>query len=173
MKKLIIATVIALIAFGFCLALDNGGSITHSSLTFFSFKFLIFNLLFLFLSVILGFFGFNIHLGYLLIEIVLSGFFMNLFISNFGLKGLSFFIFYLITCKLVCWFFLLLCSFYIFKIQKNILKKVFQRSFTSQNNIKLYLKKVLVVSFLYAGYIFSLWLLGDKILLMVANYLLF
>lgn len=110
---------------------------------------------------------------FLLYELFSYGYSVAILFINFGFKGIFFSLAYILVYKLAYWFLLYLNNFYNMKMHRyqiKMLKKDFGRNYY---NMKLYIKKGLIISVILCLMVPVEIIIGNIILLPLSRYLLF
>lgn len=139
----------------------------------FSFKYLLLIIGIIVLSSLLSFLGIPLFIFYLVLDIFAAGLVTSFFFKNYFLSGIIFSIVFILLFKLFSWFLLLLNSFYSIKLIKNNYIYLFYRYRANKNNSKLYLSKIFIINMVMIGFVLVEITLGSKIIIPLANYLLF
>lgn len=170
MKKIIIVVIEIVFILGVVLGINN--------LTFFSFikefyftlnyKIILYYLLNFICNIIIPFVVFPLRI---LLFFLISGFMFANMIYSYGIMGLFAWMIYLIIMKVLPIFLNILGFFYSIKLIKHIYQYIKYKQ--SKKNIKIYYKKVLVVSFLYLICNLLLYLIQGIFYIPVYNHLLF
>jgi len=173
MKKSVAIVIVSIFVMGFIIGLYQTFDLSLVIGVSFSFKYFWYLLFVILLAVALSFLGLPIFLLLLILDIFNSGLVTAFFLQNFHLPGMIFCLIFLVVFKIGYWFLLLLNGFYSLKLIKNNYIYFFYRYLANKNNSKLYLKKMGIISSAILIFIFLTVSLGDKVIIPLANYLLF
>lgn len=173
MKKYIIAIVIAVIMVGIIVGFTNKVDLINLISIKYTFKYFLYILIVILSGMALTYLGIPLFLFLLLIELCSFGIITSYFTLAFAFKGLIFSLVFALIFKTIYWFLLMLISFYSLKLIKNNYLYLFKRFKENKNNSRLYLKKMIIISSFILILNLSIVLLGNKVIIPIANYLLF
>lgn len=171
MKKIIVILTVMIFIIGFITSILNSTSFPNELLFSNNNFFFFLNLLIIIASFGLTFICLPAFLFVYLFESFMMGFCTFLFLLNFGLKGIIFIVFLLIY-KLIMLFFLLLNSFYYIKYIIHLFNYFFKKIYISKHNIKLYLKKITIITCFILILLVSYYGFAMKVLIPMLNKLL-
>lgn len=172
MKKYIMAFVIAIIMLGIFVSINNHLAFNNLTGLLFSSKVMLINISLVILLFILGLTGLPTYLLYLLFDLFTLGLLLPVFFVSFSFKGVIYLLIYYILFKTFSYFLLLLNTFYAYKYAKNLYRFIFNRFGQSIHNIKLYFKKMSIISSILICYTAFYNVIGKYLMNYLGNFLL-
>ena len=146
MKKIIIILTVMIFIIGFITSIFNSTSFFNELLITNNNFFFYFNILIIIASFGLAFIGIPAFLLVYIYEAFMMGFLTYLFLLNFRLRAIILIII-LLVYSLIVLFFFLLNSFYYCKYVKHLFNYFIKKIYISKHNIRLYLKKMTIITF--------------------------
>lgn len=172
MKKYIMAFVIAIIVLGIFVSINNHLVFDNLSGFLFSPKVMLINIGLVVILFILGLTGFPTYFFYLTLDLFTLGLLIPSFFISFSFKGLIYLLIYYLLFKSFSYFLLILNTFYAFKYAKNLYRFIFNRFGQSIHNIKLYFKKMVIISTILICYTAIYNMMGKYLMNFLAKFLL-
>ncbi|MBE6148718.1 MAG: hypothetical protein E7167_04465 [Firmicutes bacterium] len=173
MKKYIIAIVLFFIIIGFVIGINNEVDLSNVVMLKFSYKYLINTLLICLCGIMLSYIGIPLFFIIIIFDLIACGLVTSYLWQAFNFQGLLFSIIFFLAFKLIYWFLLSLNGFYSIKLIKNNFKYLLRRFRENKNNSKLYFKKICIITSLIITFNLFFVLLGNKLIIPLASYLLF
>lgn len=162
MKKYILLLIVSVIALGVFTALNS--HITPENITLiFSYKTMLIYTILIIILYIISLIGLPIYFIFTIIDLFISGILLYLFYLNYNLLGIIYILVYIIF-KLPLYFLLILNTFYTYKYAKNLYRFIFNKFGQSIKNIKLYFKKITIISIITTIYLAVFILIGNIII---------